>query len=236
MKANALTLALPLVLAAGCFTLSQSEYPKTELSPVAGVKVQLEGFQTTVVDYTSVYSTSMFVAPGPGWHGPHHRPHPGGPYVGTYTTETYVPTLRNSDVFLQRAMSNLEKAGCILRAAPAKYTVAGTFGGPVAAESAAFKSLGVFLGSLLSARFEMLTYSAEVKIYDTASGQLLFSRVYSQDYHASGWSPLPIFGIMDFEKVQASYMKSWCLAALTDRITADVTAWLASNAAKPASK
>ena len=75
----------------------------------------------------------------------------------------------------------------------------------------------------------MLSYTAEVKVYETASGKLMFNRTYKQDYYASGWSPLPIFGIMDFEKVQDSYMQSWCLAALTDRITADVSAWLAGK-------
>ena len=150
-------------------------------------------------------------------------------YVGTYTTETYVPTVRNTDVFLQRAMSNLEKAGCILRAQPAKYTVAGSFAGPFSKDMSDMKSAGVFVFSLLSARFEMLTYSAEAKVYDTSSGKLVFNRSYTQDYYASGWSPVPLFGIMDFEKVQGEYMKSWCLAALTDRISADVTAWLATQ-------
>ena len=217
----------PLALAAGCFTLSQSEYPKTELTSVAGgVKLQVEGFQATVIDYTPVYSTSTYVASDPIWCGPYRRPRYGGPYIGTYTTETYVPSVRSTDVFLQRAMSNLEKSGCILRAAPARYTVVGTFGGPVAGEWASLNSAAVFIGSLLSARFEMLTYSAEVKVYDTASGRLVFDRSYSQDYYASGWSPIPLFGIMDFEKVHGGYMRSWCLTALTDRITADVTAFL----------
>ena len=137
--------------------------------------------------------------------------------------------MRNTDVFLQRAVSNLEKAGCILRATPATYTVVGSFAGPYADAMASLKSLGVLLGSVLSARFEMLAYSAEVKVYETASGKLVFSRTYTQDYYASGWSPVPIFGIMDFEKVESTYMKSWCLAALTDRITADVSAWLAGK-------
>ena len=229
MNAKWFALALP-ALAAGCFTLSQSEYPKTELTSVAGdVKLQVEGFQASVIDYTPVYSTSTYVASDPIWYGPYRRPRYGGPYIGTYTTETYVPTMRSTDVFLQRAMSNLEKAGCILRASPAKYTVVGTFGGPVAGEMAGLKSASVFLLSLFSARFEMLTYTAEVKVYDTASGRLVFSSSYAQDYYASGWSPIPLFGIMDFEKVQGEFMRSWCLTALTDRITADVTAFLAKQ-------
>lgn len=219
---------LPLAMLAGCFTISQSEYPKVELSTVTnGVKVQVEGFQAAVIDYTPIYSTSTYVTHG-GWYGPHHR-HYAGPMVGTYTTQTYVPTLRNTDVFQQRAAANLEKAGCILRAVPAKYTVSGSFGGPVQEDTAALKSVGVFVGSILSARFEMLSYTAEVKVYECATGKLVFNRTYNQDYFASGWSPIPLFGIMDFEKVQGEYMKSWCLAALTDRITADVTSFLSQQ-------
>ena len=225
MKMSKIAL-LPLAFLAGCFTLSQSEYPQVAMTTVTdGVKLQVEGFKASVIDYTPMYSTSTYVV-DPAWHGPYRRP---GPYVGTYTTETYVPTVRNTDVFLQRAMSNLEKAGCILRAQPAKYTVAGSFAGPFSKDMSDMKSAGVFVFSLLSARFEMLTYSAEAKVYDTSSGKLVFNRSYTQDYYASGWSPVPLFGIMDFEKVQGEYMKSWCLAALTDRISADVTAWLATQ-------
>ena len=225
MKMNKITL-LPLAFLAGCFTLSQSEYPQVAMTTVTnGIKLQVEGFQASVIDYTPMYSTSTYVV-DPAWHGPYRRP---GPYVGAYTTETYVPTVRNTDVFLQRAKSNLEKAGCILRAQPAKYTGAGSFAGPFSKDMSDFKSVGVFLFSLLSARFEMLTYSAEVKVYDVSSGKLVFNRSYTQDYYASGWSPIPLFGIMDFEKVQGEYIKSWCLTALTDRISADVTAWLTTQ-------
>ena len=169
-----LMLLLPLAVA-GCFTLSQSEYPTVEMTAVAGgVKLQLEGFQSTVIDYTPVYSTSTYVAADPYWHGPYRRHRRGGMYWGTYTTETYVPTVRNTDAFLQRAMSNLEKAGCVLRATPATYTVVCSFAGPSSDEMASLKSLGVFLGSVLSARFEMLSYTAEVKVYETASGKLIY--------------------------------------------------------------
>lgn len=220
-------MCLPLALLAGCFTLSQSEYPTPQLSQVtSGVKLQVEGFQATVIDYTPIYSTSTYVTHG-GWYGPRH--YYAGPMVGTYTTQSYMPTLRNTDVFRERAVGNLEKAGCILRASPAMYTVSGVFGGPVHEDTAALKSVGVFVGSVLSARFEMVSYSAEVKIYESATGRLVFTRAYTQDYFASGWSPIPLFGIMDFEKVQGEYMKSWCLAALTDRITADVTAFFSQQ-------
>ena len=227
---------LPAMLLAGCFTLSQSEYPKVSMAAAPdGTKLQVEGFNATVVDYTPVYSTTTFIGASPMWHGPYRRRYYGGTYMGTSTTETYVPTVRNTDVFLQRAMSNLEKAGCILRAQPARYTVAGSFGGPYADNFATLKSLGVFIGSLLSARFEMLSYSAEIKVYDTSTGKLVFNREYRQDYYASGWSPIPLFGIMDFDKVQGEYMKSWCLTALTDRMTADVTDWLSRQTAKQGS-
>ena len=225
---NRLALLFPLAaLIAGCFTLSQSDFPKTGMTTVPdGMKLHVEGFQTTVIDYTPVYSTSTYVDAHPVWYGPYRRRRYGGTYIGTYTTETYVPSVRNTDVFLQRAISNLEKAGCILRAQPARYTVTGSFAGPFVDDMTSFESVCVFVGSLLSARFEALSYSAEVKVYDASSGKLVFNREYRQDYYASGWSPIPIFGIMDFDKVQGEYMKSWCLAALTDRITADVTAWL----------
>ena len=72
-------LLLPLLAVAGCFTLSQSEYPKVEMTAVAGgVKLQFEGFQSTVIDYTPIYSTSTYVSADPYWHGPYRRHRRGG--------------------------------------------------------------------------------------------------------------------------------------------------------------
>ena len=88
-RMRSMVLLLPLLVAAGCFTLSQSEYPKVEMMAVAnGVKLQLEGFQATVIDYTPIYSTSTYLAADPYWHGPYRRHRRGGMYWGTYTTET----------------------------------------------------------------------------------------------------------------------------------------------------
>lgn len=230
MKMNPGILCSALLLAAGCFTISQSEFPSVALTQVNAPKVQVEGFQSSVIDYTPIFSTSTYMVDGPGWYGGPHRRRPWhGPYMGSYTTATYMPTLRNTDVFLQRAMTDLEKSGCILRAQPAKYTVSGSFNGPVYAETAGLKSLGVFLGSILSARFEMVTYLCDVKVYEVASGKLVFSQSYAQDYFASGWSPIPIFGIMEFEKVEGDYMRTWCLSALVDRAMADVTRFLSEQ-------
>lgn len=213
-----------LAVCAGCFTISQSEFPSVSLTQVNAPKVQVEGFQSTVVDYTPIFSTSTYMVDGPGWYGRSHRRRPWhGSYVGSYTTATYMPTLRNTDVFLQRAMTDLEKSGCILRAQPAKYIVSGSFNGPIYSEMAPLKSLGVFVGSILSARFEMVSYLCDVKVYEVASGKLVYSQNYTQDYYASGWSPIPFFGIMEFEKVEGDYMRTWCLSALVDRAMSDVT-------------
>ncbi|MBR4651894.1 MAG: hypothetical protein IKO72_00905 [Kiritimatiellae bacterium] len=220
MKMKRITL-LPLVLLAGCFTLSQSEYPALGMSEVkVGTKIQLEGFLAEVLEYAPMYAAGALP---PDRHIPPGMPPPDDVYVAY----AYMPTLRSTDAFLRRATSNLEKAGCVLRASPAEYTVSGTFYGPYEGKWTALKRAGVFLGSICSARFAQQSYTAELKIYDASSGKMVFNRTYSQNYYASGWSPLPLLGIMDFDKVQDGYIKNWCLAALTDRITSDTADFLA---------
>ena len=75
---------------AGCFTLHESEYPRTENASAGGkdIKVQLSGFEASVTTYTAVYGYETVYT-----HGGYHRYRRGGGYwwPTTVATETYVP-------------------------------------------------------------------------------------------------------------------------------------------------
>lgn len=219
--------------AAGCFTVHQTPYPAVRLSHVDGnVRVAVEGFEATVTDFTPVYGTETVMVSDydDRPRGPRGRRRGWGPtYFGTYMTETYIPTVRPTAAFVQRATEQLESAGCILRATPAAYSIRVDFNGPYDSENAGWKRFGVDAGTVLFALYDTATYSAAVKVYENATGKLVFHQAYEQEYSACGWSPIWIFGMMEYEKIYPSYIQTWCLNALVDRSMADVSSFLAQH-------
>ena len=83
--------------------------------------------------------------------------------------------------------------------------------------------------SILTADYSAETWTAKVKIYDNKTGKMVFHRDYSQLYEVTVWGPLPIFSPAGSSKNTANAMQSWCLTALTDRVMADATAFLAAT-------
>lgn len=227
MKKMMIGLALAAAMSlTGCFTISETDFPAVQMSGTqANIKVQLEGFLATVVDYTPIYTTDSYLVSGGGWGRRRHY----GSYYTTRTSTTYVPNVHNTDVFLQRAQSNFESAGFILRAAPADYTVSATFAGPAAHTDSGWHFLETLASATLLFRAGSVS-TANLKIYDNRTGKCIFTQSYVQEYDAHGWSPLPLFGMMSYDKIMSSYQRNWCLDALTDRITADATAFLAKLA------
>ena len=232
MKNSAMMLAAAVAATAlaGCFTVYETETPEVVMSKVAGdKKVAVEGFLTTVVTYTSVYTTETgFVDRGPYYrYGRHHRHYYApGPMLATTTTETLIPQVSTTDAYMKRAQSRLEEAGCILRAAPAKYVVSGEFAGPFNPPGANWRRAAIDLGSALFAMYDTASYTLSVKVYDQDTGKPIFAQNYEQTYSATGFSPLWILGMMAYDNITSGFQHSWCLSVLTDRAMADVSAFL----------
>ena len=66
---------------------------------------------------------------GPAW-GRHGRPYWYGGHYETATTETLIPKVEKTEVFLRLAQNHLEDSGFLLRATPADYNVDVMFEGP----------------------------------------------------------------------------------------------------------
>lgn len=215
-----------LAVLAGCFTLKESEFPETAMtsSPQGReVSVKLQGFEATVTDYAAVYAYDTVWVPGRprgryGWRPGHYA---------TVTSSTYVPQVRATEYFLERARTNLESSGYITRAQQPDYLVDVAFGGPFVTDSErGMEALWLIL-SVFTADSSVQTWTAKVKIYDNRTGKMVFHRDYSQRYEVLVWGPLPIFSPAGSSKNSSNAMQSWCLTALTDRTTADITAFLA---------
>lgn len=228
MKAKLISIvAIPIFLA-GCFTISETEFPaavQTSLESNKNLAVQLSGFEATVTTYIPVY----------GWETVHsstpcrrHRHH-----THTYTTvatETYIPQVENTAAYINRATDILEKCGFTLQSTSPQYRVDVVFSGPFVSNGESAASLAWTLFSCLTADYGVQTWSARMKIYDMSTGKVCLFKDYTQKYESYVWGPIPIFSPAGSGKSSYNFMQNWCLSALTDLAMADATAFLSARA------
>ncbi len=216
----------------GCFTLHETEPVQVQLSNApkdSDIKIALSGFEATITDYIPIYGyQTYYVEGGPVW-GRHGRR---GWYPGHYetaTTETLIPKITKTEMFLQRAKNELEDHGFLLRVAPTDYNVQVDFAGPFITDDEKSVEWAWMLCSVLSAEYSVQTWTAKLRIYDNKTGRVVFTRDYSQKYENVVWSPLFFIGLAGYTRNTFNYMQSWCLTALTDRAMADATAFLTNG-------
>lgn len=215
-------------LLAGCFTVKETEFPASSMTALPKgreVSIKLQGFAASVTDYMSVHSYDTV------WvHGrPRGRYHWAPGHYATMTSTTYVPQVRQTDFFLDRARTCAEEAGFVTQAQQPDYLVDVAFNGPFVTDSErGVQALWLVL-SILSADYSVQTWTAKIKIYDNKTGKMVFHHDYSQRYEVAVWGPLPILSPAGSSKNTYNAMQSWCLTALTDRAMADATAFLASE-------
>ena len=215
----------------GCFTWHETAPVQVQLSQVpkgGEIKVALSGFAATITEYIPVYGyQTYYVHGGPAW-GRHGRRYWYGGHYETASTETLIPKVEKTEVFLRRAQNQLEDSGFLLRATPADYNVDVMFEGPFITDDERTLEWVWMLCSVLSAEYSAQTWTAKLRIYDNKTGRVAFAREYSQKYDNVAWSPLFFIGLAGYTRNTYNYMQSWCLTALTDRAVADATAFLAS--------
>jgi len=229
---------MPLACLSGCFTVRQTEMPQVTMSRLAegrDVKVAVSGFAAFLTEYIPIYGhETVYVDDGPYYVRRGRKGRPGGWYYGgghlaTATTETLVPQTRANDAFLRRAQTALEENGFLVRAVPAAYTVDVTFDGPFVSNSEVAAEWAWMLCSILTTEYSVQTWTAKLKIYDSASGRVLYHEDFRQTYEDLVFSPLFFIGLAGYGENTYNYMQNWCLAALTDRAIASATAFLAAR-------
>ena len=216
------------VALSGCFTVKETAYPQTTVTALPenkSISVKVQGFAATVMDYAAIYGhETVWVSGRPRGH---HGWTPG--HYATMTSSTYVPQLRTTDFFLNRASTGMEMAGYVTKAQQPDYVVSVDFGGPFVSDSErGIEALWLIL-SIFTADYSVQTWTAKLKIYDNKTGKVVFHHDYSQRYEVAVWGPLPILSPAGSSKTAVNAMQSWCLTALTDRVTADATAFIASR-------
>lgn len=230
---NALSLGAVAALAlslSGCFTLDETAYPETRLTGLGegrDMKVQVSGFEATITSYVPVYGYETVYRTHCGYG--RHRRGWGGLSASTYSTTTYVPRIDATSAFVERATDALEKSGFTVSADGAQYRVDVKFSGPMVSGTDLGVEAAWFILSAFSASYGTQTWTAQLKIYDLATGKLAMHNDYVQRYQATVWGPIPLFSPACADLTTDNAMQSWCLTALTDRAMADATAFLAAK-------
>jgi len=231
MKSTLINAVAASALLAGCFTVTQSEFPEVQMQPApkdAVVRIQLSGFETTFTSYLPVYGYSTMWVSEPGYYR-RGRYYGGWSHPETVSTTTYVPRTELTTAYAEMAQDAAESAGFVVSPTNAQYAVDVKFSGPVVTDGDRVAEAACMLLSLLTADYTAETWSARLKITATASGKVVFLRSYEQKYSASAWGLVPLFGPLSADVVSSGYSKNWCLSALTRRTMADATAFMAAG-------
>ncbi|MBQ1568348.1 MAG: hypothetical protein IIZ70_00410 [Kiritimatiellae bacterium] len=226
LKACAAVVAVAL---AGCFTLTQSDYPAVQASKPGPVSaVHLTGFEATVTRFVPIYGYATVWNSTPGYYHRGHY-HPGWTYPETVSTTSYIPDTRLTTAYVEKAQEAFESAGWTVGSTNATVVVDVAFSGPSVSDSDAVNEFFIMLFTAFTVDRTRDVWSARLKITDAASGKVLFMNRYEQEYTATVFGLVPIFSPLSADVVQGGYIKNWCLSALTDRAVADATAFLSSK-------
>lgn len=235
LKTTIILLACATALA-GCFTVHHSEFPEVEMSHLPDgceARVALAGFEATVTSYLPVSTHTTMWDGGPGYY--HRRGRHAayiGPHTETWTSTTYIPQVREDNTYIKFATDTLEGAGCIIAATNLDYVVDVAFSGPeISNTDRAVEAMWIIL-SLLSADYSAQEWGARLKIRDGESGKVLLMRDYTQKCSAAVWGPIPIFSPLSATDTGDNAMQAWSLSALTSRVMADATAFIADDMRK----
>ena len=216
---------------AGCWTFEESVYPETVTTPCGGkdsaattaatFTIGVNGFAAVLTEIEAVGGYTTVYVPG---H--HHRHHYEPGYLETVHTVTYLPQRRSTDMFLKRAKDEFEKAGYRLSDGTPDYTVEVEFIGPRVTQEDVSSDILWNLCTLFFCDYAANEWSAKLRVRDNRDGRLVFYHDYTQRYETKVFSLIPILGPEGCSSTTPAAMQSWCLAALTDRVVADVTAYL----------
>lgn len=218
----------------GCFTVSQTDYPQVEITPApeAAPPVAVSGFEATVTTFIPVTGYATVWQSSPAYY---HRGHYHGfyDYPTTVATSSYIPQQQLTTEYVEKAQKALESAGYVIGQTNAACVVSVKFGGPIITDGDRMAEFASMLFTAFTADYTTEQWTASLKITDTASGRVIFTRDYVQDYAATVWGLVPIFSPLAADAVQDDYIQGWALSALTDRAMADATAFLATAFKQP---
>ena len=216
--------------ASGCWTIRETDHPVIEVAALPAGRephVQVAGFEATVTSYDVAYGYATVTGCSGPWHCGRHGCRGGGFTTATCTTATYMPQVRSTTAYRDRAADALERAGCILQTTKPEYRVEVRFDGPRSESSDAWATLGWMVCTLFTADYAGRTWWAQLRVHDLKTGRLVLSRDLSRRDEAVVWGPIPFFSPGASERTTEEVQKVHCLTALTDAAVAEAVNFLA---------
>ena len=210
------------MLAGGCFTITAPDPgPAVAIAKAPrDIAISLEGCEARVTDYIPVWTTETFYGAGRRYRG-------GG--FATASATTYVPDTHTTEVYREAAKRKLEEAGFVLRGMNRPEYAVRIDLGDLCEAPGAWKRSALYCCTLFMVEREHVKMSAALRIYENASGRLVHSQDIVQEYRAAGWSPIPFFGMLDYEPTQTGAMRHWCRLALAEKCAAAAADFLAAR-------
>ena len=207
-------------LFAGCWTISETEYPDLEvvrLPEGKSVSVAFDGFSADVRKYVCVDGHEQMTT--------NAADRIDGPCVrdNNSTNAYYMSRNTVSRKLIDRASIGMERKGFEIKAHHPQYVVKMEFDGPVDRDCDVLKQLGLGVCTLLTAEKETESWTGHLQIFDYSNKKEVFERYYTNDYSVTVWGPIPVMSPACHERITPSACNSWVLTALTDEAIVDAS-------------
>jgi len=222
MKATAVFLCTLSLLVAGCWTVSETEYPTVSVTGSKGVRVRLANFRTGVYEYMPVEGHESMTANATDEL-----------LIGqartTQTETSWRMQYAASGRLVSRMVAELKRKGYVIDMKTPQYVIDVKFSGPEFPGQDALRQLGYCICTLFTAENMVVSWTATLKVRDGVSNKVLYRKDLEQIYDATAWGPIPVASPACCKKISHAGVNSWALTALSDRALADATAFIASR-------
>ena len=227
MKANTLLVAGSIsLLFAGCWTVSETEYPDVEVTRLPQgktVSVSLSGFAADVQKYWPVEGHEQMKT--------NAADRVDGPCVKDSSSTNIYYMSRNtvSRKLIDRASVGLERKGFEIKTSKPQYVVDMEFQGPFDRDYDTLKQLGLAVCTICTMEKDCERWTGHLQVFNRANNKQIFERYYTNEYSVAVWGPIPIASPACHEKITPSACNSWVLTAITDEAMADASKFLADQ-------
>ena len=227
MKTKIALVGLLSAALAGCWTVSETEFPQVEVkqAPVGKtVKVKLANYRTGVYNYALVEgheAMSNSCAQASNEEAKRQQ--------AEYVDRTMSWGLQNSASgrLVSRSIAELERKGYKIDRETPDYIIELKFAN--GSEDHVLRQIGYLICTLFTCEKNESNWKATLTVYDSTHTKALYTKDYEQDYEVTVWGPIPVASPACSRKISDHAGHSWALTALSDRALADATAFIAAQ-------
>ena len=221
MKTNTLLVAGAIsLLFAGCWTVSETEYPDVEVTRLPSGKaasVSFSGFEVDLQRYLPVEGHEQMKT--------NKDDRVDGPCVkeNSATNQFYMTRNTASRKLVDRASVGMERKGFEVKTLNSQYVIDMKYAGPFDRDYDALKWIGLSLCTIFTADKNVQTWTGDLKVYDRATKKAIFEKSYTNEYSVAVWGPIPVASPACHSKITCTACSSTVLTAMTDEAIADAS-------------